>query len=143
MTIKKFVLKILSDRSNEHVKYKLGTLPAGVDHVIKESLGIDIEGYTHYLDNYGIRHSLINHGVLSNENNRGQIPVTIDDFELIRSIITTFDIVEDGGKNKIGRTVLIYKKKMEKGLYFYVEEVRSPRKKEAVIQTMYIRKRDS
>ncbi len=138
--IKEFVIKVLNDKTNTHLKINVKKVKVSEAKKIFDLTGINIKGYVHAIDSSGVKHVIKQHSVIS-EYKRGQIPIILDDFELIPEILTNFDLVEYGEKNKAGRHLIVYQKKIEKGISFYVEEVRSPKKKECVIQTMYIRKK--
>ena len=45
---------------------------------IREKTGFDLTGFTRLIDNYGVRHTLGNHGDASKETSRGQLAVTVD-----------------------------------------------------------------
>lgn len=106
---------------------------------VKEKTGLDIDGYRHIIDNFGINHTLTKHGDEKSESNRGQIAVTQSDFERIPEIIKNPDSIENAGKNKLGRDVIRYSKTYPDGTTFYIEEVRNA-KKELALETLYKRK---
>lgn len=95
---------------------------------IMESTGLDLTGFDRMLDNYGIRHTLKQHGSSTREAARGQIAVALIDFGLIDLITSEPDAVFHGGRNKIGREVLVFTKLIDGIGYRHVEEVRSRRK---------------
>jgi hypothetical protein len=95
---------------------------------IKTATGFDLDGYERIIDNYGIRHTLKQHGSDAIEATRGQIAVTTHDFGLIDLITSWPDSVAHGGKNKIGRDVLIFTKLIDGIGYRHVEELRSSRR---------------
>lgn len=95
---------------------------------IMESTGLDLTGFDRMLDNYGIRHTLKQHGSSTREAARGQIAVALIDFGLIDLITSEPDAVFHGGRNKIGREVLVFTKLIDGIGYRHVEEVRSHRK---------------
>lgn len=47
--------------------------------LIQQKTGFDVKGHSHLLDNYGVRHTLNNHGNLEREQRRGQIAVEVTD----------------------------------------------------------------
>lgn len=138
--IKDFVVSVLNSRKNVLSQKVITNVTKRCAEIILTDTGINIEGYSHVIDNYSVKHVLLNHGSIS-ETKRGQLPVVLDDFDLIKQIVNNFDSVTNGGKNKQGRDILIFEKLLEKGNYIYLEEVRSPKKKQVVLQTMYIKKR--
>ncbi len=101
-------------------------------------LGIDVKGFEHIIDNFAIRHTVLGHGNAKKEEARGLLPVTLDCLEMIPDIILNPDSISIGGKNKIGRLVILYTKRVN-GFIVYVEEIRTKRKFLAM-QTMYIKK---
>lgn len=100
--------------------------------------GVDVTGYHHTIDNYAIRHTLAQHGSEATEIPRGQIPVTLEDFDRVPEIIATPDAVRPGGKTAAGRDAIVYEKRFGDTV-FYVEEVRTKRG-ELAMQTMYKRR---
>ncbi len=138
MKISEFVLRTLNNRSNNFEKIKVSSVSKKDAELILKETGIDIYNYTHIVDSFGVRHVMLNHSCISKEKNKGQVAVTVDDFDLIADIVKSFDSVKYGGKNKAGRDILVYVKKTS-NYFFYVEEIRSIKNKEAVIQTMYIK----
>ena len=85
-------------------------------------------GFTRVLDNYGVRHTIKQHGNARQESKRGQIAVTLEDFEKIFAITSQPDDVFADGKNKIGRDVIVYVKVIDGVGYRHVEEVRGKRR---------------
>jgi hypothetical protein len=65
------------------------------------------------------------------EQKRGQEAVTIDHFSLIHAIVTEPDVVFYDGKNRIGRDVLQFQKRIGE-LYIILKEVRTGRKQLAL-----------
>ena len=78
--------------------------------LILEKTGLNVTGFTRVLDNYGVRHTLKQHGNSVKEDRRGQIAVTAEDFAKISSITSTPDNIFADGKNKIGRDVIVFVK---------------------------------
>lgn len=91
---------------------------------IKHDTGFDLSGYERILDNYGVRHTIKQHGNAKAEESRGQIAVTLDDFVLIPLIVSDPDNVFADGKNKIGRDVIVFTKIIDGIGYRHVEEIR-------------------
>lgn len=110
---------------------RLVTLPLGrVTNAaaIKAATGFDLAGFERILDNYGIRHTMKQHGTPAAEAARGQIAVSLDDFGLIPLITSAPDTVSHDGKNKIGRDVLVFTKLIDGIGYRHVEEIRGKKK---------------
>ena len=98
--------------------------------------GFDLSGYVHNIDVSGVRHAFLHHGDKKKEEKRGQIAITDDDIKKIPQIVKEYDTVDFGGTNSIGRDIIKYSKKFDDGTTFYVEEIRTGRKR-LTIQTMY------
>lgn len=92
--------------------------------LILAKTGLDVHGYTRVIDNYGVRHTMKQHGDAAKEAKRGQIAVTLDDFSKVALITSEPDDVFGDGKNKIGRDVLVFIKVIEGIGYRHVEEIR-------------------
>jgi hypothetical protein len=60
-----------------------------------KEVGVDIEGYQHEISNYQV---IKNHGNETVERNRGNVPITGEDFERIPGIIEHPDGVIFGAK---------------------------------------------
>jgi hypothetical protein len=138
MSIKELVQKTLQDTTNQRIKIDLANPTVEQLTAIKETTGIELTDFQRTMDNYAIKHTFRKHGNDKLETLRGQIGVTEKDFEKIDSIIDNPDEITHGGINNIGREVILYRKNLE-NQYVYVEEIR-PAKKEAAMQTLYIRK---
>ena len=80
------------------------------------------------LDNYGVRHTIKQHGNPTQEAKRGQIAVTLEDFEKIVLITSQPDNIFADGRNKIGRDVLVFVKVIDGIGYRHVEEIRGKHK---------------
>ncbi len=96
--------------------------------LIFEKTGHDVSGFTRVLDNYGVRHTIKQHGDPVKEIRRGQIAVTLDDFSKIALITSAPDDIFSDGKNKIGRDVLVFVKVIAGIGYRHVEEIRGKNK---------------
>lgn len=139
--VKAFVESVINSTSNKKQKIEISELDETEANIIKEKTGIDVEGYTHTIDNYSIKHILSQHGDEKVEKSRGQYPVTKDELSKIPDIIKNYDKVENAGKNKKGLDVIRYEKKYN-GTTYYFEEVRTGRN-ELMADTMYIKKTSS
>ena len=96
--------------------------------LILEKTGLNVAGFTRVLDNYGVRHTIKQHGNAAKESRRGQIAVTLGDFEKIVLITSQPDNIFADGKNKIGRDVLVFVKVIDGIGYRHVEEIRGKHK---------------
>ena len=106
--------------------------------LILQKTGLDVTGYTRVLDNYGVRHTIKQHGNAGRESKRGQIAVTLEDFEKILVITSQPDDVFTDGKNKMGRDVIVYVKVVGGIGYRHVEEMRG---KHRLVATDSLRKK--
>lgn len=102
--------------------------PVANTEKIIEKTGLDVSGFRRILDNYGVRHTMKQHGDAVKEARRGQVAVTLDDFRLIQVITSQPDDIFADGKNKIGRDVIVFVKLIEGIGYRHVEEVRGKHK---------------
>jgi phage-Barnase-EndoU-ColicinE5/D-RelE like nuclease3 len=96
--------------------------------LILEKTGLNVAGFTRVLDNYGVRHTLKQHGNQTHEAKRGQIAVTLEDFKKIVLITSRPDNIFADGKNRIGREVLVFVKVIDGIGYRHVEEIRGKHK---------------
>lgn len=96
--------------------------------LILQKTGLNVTGFTRVLDNYGVRHTIKQHGNAANEGRRGQIAVALEDFEKIVLITSQPDNIFTDGKNKIGRDVLVFVKVIDGIGYRHVEEIRGKHK---------------
>lgn len=131
----------LITKAKQSTKELVKKIIAPVSTRLKQDLsdnGIEIdEEYKHVIDNSAIRHILKQHGS-ENEEKRGQLPVTEDDFSKIPDIIENYDSVEVE-KGKRGVENIIYSKTFDDGTTIYVEENRTKRKELAAV-TMWKKK---
>lgn len=137
-SIKALVEWSLTSNSNEQVKFSMGNVTKPVAETVREITGLDIDGYDCIIDNFAIKHTLLQHGNAVKEEKRGQVAVTLDYFEKIPMVIKNPDKISDGGTTKIGRRVIVYEKRVN-GVIMYVEEIRT-KKKELAMLTMYMKK---
>ncbi len=96
--------------------------------LILEKTGLNVAGFTRILDNYGVRHTIKQHGDPVKEAQRGQIAVTIEDFGKINLVTSAPDHVFSDGTNKIGRSVIVFVKLIDGVGYRHVEELRGKHK---------------
>lgn len=107
--------------------------------LVQDSTGFDLSGFTHAIDNYGIRHAMKQHGSVAREQARGQVAVVFDDFGLIPSITLEPDSVFHDGKNRIGRDVIVFTKIISGVGYWYAAEIRAGKR---VVATDSLRKKE-
>jgi len=117
----------VSDRKIEVV---LGAV-IGADAIFGKT-GLDLTGHIHTADNYAVRHTMKSHGDAPIEIGRGQIAVTLADFDMIGQIVSSPDDVFADGKNKIGRDVVVFVKVIDGTGYRYVGEIRKKGKRVAM-----------
>ena len=106
--------------------------------LILQKTGLDVTGFTCVLDNYGVRHTIKQHGNARQESQRGQIAVTLEDFDNILEITSQPDNIFADGKNKIGRDVIVFEKVIDGVGYRHVEEIRG---KHRLVATDSLRKK--
>lgn len=63
---------------------------------IEEITGIDVQGFSHALDDQALRHTLKKHGSPARETLRGQKPITEADFHKVRETTTRPDSIDPG-----------------------------------------------
>jgi hypothetical protein len=132
--IEQVIDKALND-PNARQKFVIGSVDKKLADAASKA-GFSIDGYDHDLDVSGVRHAFLDHGNENKEASRGQIAITQEDIKKIPEVIKSYDTVEFPGKNKIGRDLIRYVKKMDDGTVFYVEEIRS-KQKTLTIQTLW------
>ena len=135
--IKKLVKFAVTDKSTVNRVVELGIITEKQAELIKNEIGLKLEGYERIVDKFAINHILKIHGNVKKEKLRGQIAITESDFELLPEIVKSNNVIFSG-KNKIGRDCLLYEAKIE-DTYYYVEEIRTGRIQLA-LQTLYKRK---
>jgi hypothetical protein len=136
LKIRKFIEKVLF----ENVKkdwIELSTVSAKEAKAIETKLGFNVEGFVRIIDDSAVKHIINTHGNAVVEAKIGQLAVTVSDFELIPKIVAEYDNITKGVNGR-KQEVIIYSKKMG-NKYFYVEEIRTGRKKLAM-NTFYIKK---
>lgn len=139
LKIRALVNKTFSSMTNLKQSLEIGKVSNTQAKFIKENCGIDLKGCLRYMDNYGIRHTILKHGNQKIESKRGQIAVTLDDFERVASIVDSPDKIEYVGKNKLGRECFKFTKKIDL-VYYVVESVRTKNKNKMFMESMYKRK---
>ncbi|KVE31075.1 LPD38 domain-containing protein [Burkholderia sp. TSV86] len=89
--------------------------------------GLDLGSMKHAIDASAIRHIWKQHSNEAKETARGNLPITRDDLEHIPDVVSSPDKIVLGEKNKIGRDLVIYLKRLPDGTTMYLEEVRTGR----------------
>lgn len=136
-SIKQLVSIALS--SNAHVEIVIGKLPIKQARIIEKIIGENLVGCERLINTSAIKHTLNAHGSPEREEKRGQIAVTIDDFQKIPLILKEPDSIKYAGKNKRSQDVFLFTKKI--GFTYIVAEcVRNANKKKLDFGTMYKRK---
>jgi hypothetical protein len=107
---------------------------------IEAATGIDVFGYLHVLDNFGLKHGFKHHGNESLEAPRGQRAVMVSDVLRIPDTLENPDNVTFDGYSKHSRQPVIgFEKYFGTEVFVYKAEVRKG-KKELATQTFYIRR---
>lgn len=119
--------------SSQFTPYKtkrvdIGPVEGRTAEMIKQSIGIDVFGFNHQVDNYALRHSLQEHA-------HDLVPLLPDDFTKIPDILKNPDTVCLSHKTKQGLNALQYSKKYN-GTIYYIEEIRTG-SKTLNLKTMY------
>lgn len=135
--IKELVDFALSDQLNKHKSIVIGTVNKKQAEIIKKETGFEMYGCDRLLDTSAIRHILRKHGSPKIEESRGQIAVTLDDFEKIPSYIANASKIEYIEKNKLKRDAFQYTTE-EDGAIIVIEGVVINKKgNKIMIETMF------
>lgn len=125
-------------QSGRSTFYDFGELSPETVERIREKTNLDLSGYVHTLDSYGIIHGE-NHHAGEREVLRGQVPITRDDWKLTNEVVNNFDDVSlKAALSDEGNQVLEFKKKIGDNVFHivYLAKVRTGRKK-LVSETMW------
>ena len=133
MGIKKFVERILKNKSNQKQEYLINKISRKEAARILEEIGINLRGYKRVIDNYAINHIINQHGDAEKEKLRGQVEVKESDFEKIIAIVTKYNEIS------LEKNMIKYIKDVIHQ-YTYVEQIRK-NKKELAGKTMYIKRK--
>jgi phage-Barnase-EndoU-ColicinE5/D-RelE like nuclease3 len=126
-----------------HRKLDLFIVPESLAIKVQEATGIDINGHWVCMDNFGIIHTLEQHGNPISESRRGQIAVEKEDFERFLEVFLYPDDIQLAGVTKRTNLPLIQFIKKMGHKTFVIKEVRtisSLKKKKVsrlVFHTMY------
>ncbi|MEZ5055290.1 MAG: hypothetical protein R2807_11115 [Chitinophagales bacterium] len=138
--IQELVEYALTTTTNKKVELVIGKVSKKQAKEIEEIIGINLEGAERIIDSYMIRHALAEHGSPTIEKKRGQIAITLDDFEHVPTVLTSPDNIDSIGKNKLKQELVRYTKYIG-DTYFIVEAIRvSKRGNKMIFTTMYKRK---
>jgi len=138
ITVSDHIIRLINHNDYKS-KVSMGRFSTPLIKAIHEKYGIDTSGYSHVLDLSGVKHILKRHSFLQDNHRKDNIPVTFRSFDLIPEVIHNYDELRFPGKDKRGLFLVVFIKKINGHTYF-IEEIRSPRKKEAALLTMYITK---
>ena len=111
--------------------------PHQVEEYRKKGINNVTEEFVHSIENTALRHETRRHS----GDNRGQMPLSREEWHNVLDIIENFDSV-DKQKSKNGLDVIVYKKKGDDGTIYYVEEIRT-RRKSLALTTAYKKRGDS
>ncbi len=133
-------LSELTSHAMEPVPPKLAVVVDRVDAdgdlARRAELDRNLDGYSHTVDTYAIRHALMQHGDPAREAARGNVALTPADIAAIPDVLRSPDRIEPVMQtNKRGHDLIRYVKSIGDTVY-YVEEVRTGRR-ELAMQTMY------
>lgn len=107
-----------------HRKIDLFQISQTLANTIKEKTDIDLENYWICIDNYGIIHTLENHGNPISEAKRGQIAVEKEDFLKMIEVCLYPDNVKFIGNTKHTQKPLLQFEKIIENKLFVIKEVR-------------------
>ncbi len=115
----------LATKAPFHRKLDLFIVPESLAIKVQEATGIDINGHWVCIDNFGIIHTLEQHGNPISEARRGQIAVEKEDFERFLDVFLYSDEIQLAGVTRRTNLPLIqFIKKMEHKT-FVIKEVRT------------------
>ncbi len=121
----------LEDKTNVKRAVRFQTVTPEEAASLKERTSLELEGYHHTIDNYGIKHVLEQHGDLISEGHRGQLPIERSDIQMIPEIVNNYDsvkLIPKGSKGDASPALdlIRYEKRID-GSVYYVEEIRTGR----------------
>jgi phage-Barnase-EndoU-ColicinE5/D-RelE like nuclease3 len=138
----------LTDLNNTYKIVDLWNIETGLAQKIFKETGVDVEGFSVAIDNYGISHTMLNHGNPLKEALRGQIAVSKSDFNKIIDVLQQADSIRldiKTFKNNVTKETLVFVKEFD-DRYFVAKEIRRVTKKgkrnRLVLQTLYILKKN-
>ncbi|CAN5674822.1 hypothetical protein BH09BAC4_BH09BAC4_12500 [soil metagenome] len=126
-----FIAESLKQPVPQNKQIVLGPVPETIVQRLFIESGINLTGFEFTVDIYAIRHIIKSHGNVQKEDARGQKAITAEDFSLIYEVITEPDVIFFDGKNRIGRDVIQFQKRID-DRYIILKEVRTGRKQLAL-----------
>lgn len=136
--INKFVLEELTKKQSNNCIY-FGKVSKKISDRVYNELNIDISGYNISLKGDNVRKIMKSHGNKINEEKRGQVSVTLNDFNLIGDIISEPDEIRLSKNTKDGKPSITFVKCI-KNKYTLVEFV-SSKKHNLEVHTLYKNKK--
>ncbi len=105
------------------------TIGAASERLVNEAKknGLNLTGYRHNIDIYGIKHSFKRHGNKDKEELLGQIPITEKDMKNAPEYVYNYDSCSFGEKNEQGRDIIKFYKQVQDGCILYIAEIRTRR----------------
>ena len=125
-----FIARTLEAKNRQFV-FVLG--PVANVEAIRAVTGMDAGGYVRVVDNYGLRHALRSHGDPVAERKRGQVAIIPEDLALVPGITSMPDQLQDGGKTRQGRQVILSIGRASGHVLTVAEELRPGRKQIALL----------
>ncbi len=138
-TFNEFVERVLMERSTKRETYFLGNVSKKMQKMLKDSVQMNFEGFKWIIGDNDILHIEKNHGKYKSERSRGQINITVKDFQKIYSIINSPDNIELSINEKNSKKYLTLSKYLNKQKHTYVVLI-SIKKWRLTGKTMYIKK---
>ena len=126
-----------------HRKLDLFIVPEYIVERVINSTGLDIRGHWVCIDNFGILHTLEQHGNPLTEARRGQVAVEKEDFSKILDVFLQPDEIKIVGATKRTNLPLIQFTKIMEDKKFVIKEVRTVsslkknKVRRIVLHTMY------
>lgn len=136
--INEFVLEEIAKKQSNNCIY-FGKVNKKVSDRVYNELNIDISGYNISLKGDNVRKIMKSHGNKINEEKRGQVSVTLNDFNLIGDIISEPDEIRLSKNTKDGKPSITFVKCI-KNKYTLVEFV-SSKKHNLEVHTLYKNKK--
>lgn len=130
-----FARKHLDGKQTKKEVLEIGGISPALREVA-EANGVDLNEFrSHAIDNYSVRHAEKKHGHGSNTQQMGQEAITPEDYAHLSRILNEPDDLFYMGTNAKGLHQFGYLKKVN-GTIFYVEEVRTPKRRTMVMESM-------
>ncbi|MBU6402814.1 MAG: class I tRNA ligase family protein, partial [Verrucomicrobia bacterium] len=124
-------------KAKQRKRLAFGYVDALGREAIRQATGLDLAGMFHTVDSFAINHIRKRHSDPYLEQQRGQLPVTPEDYFRLPEVVSRPDRIELLGKTRQGLDVLGFAKRID-GVLLVVEEVRAGRNLLAVA-TLYKR----